>query len=252
MHRAPLVTRSSHSSREAVIRLLLLATCVLLVAALVLSWSRGAWLGALAAVAVMSALLPRRTWLGVGAVALAIAVLLSANAIGLLPGAIRARLTDFTQQAQVYDVRGVGINDANYAVLERLAHWQAAGEMIRYHPWTGVGFSNYEPVYSQYALMNWPIALGHAHNYYLNVAAELGVPGLVFYALLWGAIFWQTARALRRGSGWERGLALGLLGAWTHLSVHHLFDNLYVNNTHLLIGALLGVLTVLNFDKTKF
>ncbi len=41
-------------------------------------------------------------------------------------------------------------------------------------------------------------------------------------------------------------MALGLLGAWTHLSVHHLFDNLYVNNTHLLIGAMLGVLMVLN------
>jgi putative inorganic carbon (HCO3(-)) transporter len=238
---------------QCVTRALLLAACaLLLVSALVFSWSRGAWLGALAAVAVIAAPLPRRTWLGVSAMALAIAILLSANAIGLLPGAIRARLTDFTQQAQVYDVRGVGINDANYAVLERLAHWQAAGEMIRYHPWTGVGFSNYEPVYSQYALMNWPIALGHAHNYYLNVAAELGVPGLVFYVLLWGAIFWQTARALRRGAGWERGLALGLLGAWTHLSVHHLFDNLYVNNTHLLIGALLGVLTILNKDLGGF
>jgi len=226
--------------------LLLLASCLLLVAALVFSWSRGAWLGALAAAAAMAAALPRRMWLGIGGVALAIAALLSANTIGLLPSAIRARLTDFTQQAQVYDVRGVGINDANYAVLERLAHWQAAGEMIRYHLWTGVGFSNYEPVYPQYALMNWPIALGHAHNYYLNVAAELGAPGLMAYLFLWGAIFWQTLRALRWRSGWERGLALGLLGAWTHLSVHHLFDNLYVNNTHLLIGALLGVLAILN------
>jgi putative inorganic carbon (HCO3(-)) transporter len=248
-----LKSKVSNLKFQCVTRALLLAACaLLLVSALVFSWSRGAWLGALAAVAVIAAPLPRRTWLGVSAMALAIAILLSANAIGLLPGAIRARLTDFTQQAQVYDVRGVGINDANYAVLERLAHWQAAGEMIRYHPWTGVGFSNYEPVYSQYALMNWPTALGHAHNYYLNVAAELGVPGLVFYVLLWGAIFWQTARALRRGAGWERGLALGLLGAWTHLSVHHLFDNLYVNNTHLLIGALLGVLTILNKDLGGF
>ncbi len=232
-------------------RILPLAVCVsLLVSALVFSWSRGAWIGALAAATVMAAALPRRTWLGVGGVAAAIVILLSANTIGLLPGAIRARLTDFTQQVQVFDVRGVGINDANYAVLERLAHWQAAGEMIRYHPWTGVGFSNYEPVYAQYALTNWPIALGHAHNYYLNVAAELGVPGLLAYVLLWGAIFWQTARALRRNSGWERGLALGLLGAWMHLSVHHLFDNLYVNNTHLLFGALLGVLTVLNLPES--
>lgn len=230
-------------------RSLLLATCALvLVSALVFSWSRGAWLGALAAIVVMAAALPRRIWLGFGGVALAIAVLLSANAIGVLPGAIRSRLTDFTQQAQVFDVRGVGINDANYAVLERLAHWQIAGEMIRYHPWTGVGFSNYEPAYPQYALMNWPIPLGHAHNYYLNVGAELGIPGLLAYLLLWAAILWQTLRVLRRGSGWQRGLALGLLGTWAHLSAHNLFDNLYVNNTHLLFGALLGVLTILNLE----
>jgi len=230
--------------------ILSLATCaLLLVAALVFSWSRGAWMGALAAVVVMAAALPRRMWLGISGVALAVAVLLSANTIGALPAALRSRLIDFTQQVQVFDVRGVGINDANYAVLERLAHWQAAGEMIRYHPWTGVGFSNYEPVYPQYALMNWPIALGHAHNYYLNVTAELGIPGLLAYLLLWGMIVWQTVRALRRHSGWERGLALGLLGAWAHLSVHHLFDNLYVNNTHLLFGAMLGVLAVLNLGS---
>ena len=231
--------------------ILLLSACAVLVLALVFSWSRGAWMGALAAAALMAAALPRRTWLGIGVVVAAVAILLGANATGLLPGAIRARLTDFTAQVQMVDVRGAGINDANYAVLERLAHWQAAGEMIRYHPWTGVGFSNYEPAYPQYALMNWPIALGHAHNYYLNVAAELGVPGFLAYLLLWGAIFWQTARALRQRSGWKRGLALGLLGAWMHLSVHHLFDNLYVNNTHLLIGVLLGVLAVLNLDSTS-
>ena len=230
-------------------RLLPLATCALvLVVALVFSWSRGAWLGALAAVVAIAAALPRRIWLGVSGVALAAAVLFSANAIGALPGAVRARLTDFTQQAQVFDVRGVGISDANYAVLERLAHWQAAGEMIRYHPWTGVGFSNYEPAYPQYALMNWPIPLGHAHNYYLNVGAELGIPGLLAYLLLWGAILWQTLRVLRRGSGWQRGLALGLLGAWAHLAAHNLFDDLYVNNTHLLIGVLLGVLAILNLE----
>jgi O-antigen ligase len=178
------------------------------------------------------------------------AILLSANTLGVLPDAIRLRLTDFAQQAQVFDVRGVGINDANYAVLERLAHWQTAGEMIRYHPWTGVGFSNYEPAYPQYALMNWPIPLGHAHNYYLNVGAELGLPGLLAYVLLWGAVLWQTlrARSVWPGTGWQRGLALGLMGTWTHLAAHNLFDNLYVNNTHLLIGAFLGVLTILNLE----
>ena len=27
----------------------------------------------------------------------------------------------------------------------------------------------------------------------------------------------------------SEAVAIGLLGAWTHLSVHHVFDNLYVN-----------------------
>jgi O-antigen ligase len=163
-------------------------------------------------------------------------------ATGLLPAPIAARLTDFVQDVRFEDVRGVGINDANYAVIERLAHWQAALQMWRYNLWTGVGFGCYEPAYRDFALINWPIALGHAHNYYLNIAAETGLIGLAAYLLLWGAVFWHTWRATRRARGLLRGVAIGLLGTWTHLTVHHFLDNLYVNNVHLHIGVLLGLL----------
>ncbi|HEY4691614.1 MAG TPA: O-antigen ligase family protein, partial [Anaerolineae bacterium] len=122
---------------------------------------------------------------------------------------------------------------------------QAAVYMIEAHPWTGVGFSNYPPVYEQYRLLNWPMPLGHAHNIYLNVAAETGLPGLAAYLILWIAVFGLTVRTLKAQSGVGRGLALGLLGAWVHLSVHHLFDNLYVDNVHLNIGAMLGLLCAL-------
>jgi hypothetical protein len=43
----------------------------------------------------------------------------------------------------------------------------------------------------------------------------------------------------------KRGLALGLLAAWTALSVHHLFDKLYVNNLYIFFGAMLGLQQVL-------
>jgi putative inorganic carbon (HCO3(-)) transporter len=225
---------------------LLLAT-VLIGAALVASWSRGAWLGAVAAALAMVAALPRRAWLGLGLVALLLVGTLGLDVMGVLPASVSARLTDFGQYVRFEDVRGVGINDANYAVIERLAHWQAALEMWRANFWNGVGFGDYEPAYPDYRLLNWPIALGHAHNYYLNVAAETGVIGLVAYLLLWGAVFWQTWRVTRRFpvGDWRRGLAIGLLGAWAHLSVHHLFDNLYVNNVHLHVGVMLGLVAVL-------
>ncbi len=223
--------------------LVYLSTCPLaLAAALAMSWSRGAWMGFGAAALAMAVALPRKTRWGVLLVAVLVVGGLGLYVTGLLPASVVARLTDFAQYARFEDTRGVGINDANYAVIERMAHWQAALEMLRYDLWTGVGFGCYEPAYARFALINWPIALGHAHNYYLNLAAETGLLGLAAYVFLWGAVFWQTWRVTRRADGLLRGVAIGLLGTWTHLSVHHLFDNLYVNNVHLHVGVWLGLL----------
>jgi len=231
----------------------LLLSTLLMGVALVASWSRGGWLGMGAAGVVMLAALPRRGWIGLLLVTLVVVGTLGLDATHLLPAEISARLTDFVEYVRFEDVRGVGINDANYAVLERLAHWQAALDMWRANFWSGVGFGDYEPAYADFRLLNWPIALGHAHNYYLNIAAETGLLGLSAYLLLWGAVFWQTWRVTRRApaGSWRRGLAIGLLGAWTHLSIHHLFDNLYVNNIHLHVGVMLGLVALLATRREK-
>ena len=222
--------------------LAILLVIVAMGAALIMSWSRGAWLGFGAAASVMAVALPRQARWGLLLAAVLVVAALGLHAAGLLPASATVRLTDFARDVRFEDVRGVGINDANYAVVERLAHWQAALGMFRHRFWTGVGFGGYEPAYRDFALINWPIALGHAHNYYLNLAAETGLVGLLAYLLLWGTAFWQTWRATRRTSGLMRGVAIGLLGTWTHLTVHHLLDNLYVNNVHLHVGVLLGLL----------
>jgi putative inorganic carbon (HCO3(-)) transporter len=221
------------------------AVCTLLLAAaLFLSFSRGAWLGAAAAIGVMIVFAPKRLWMGAALAAVALIGLIGLSSAGLLPSAISERLADAGTLLDIRDVRGVPINDANYALIERQAHWQAALNMLTAQPWTGVGFSNYQPVYEQYRLLNWPMPLGHAHNIYLNIAAETGLIGLGLYLLLWISIFAVTFRTIRRAHGVERAIAIGLLGTWVYLGTHMLVDNLYVNNTHLTIGALLGLLAV--------
>ena len=223
----------------------LAALSLLLLAALLLSWSRGAWLGFAAAALAMLMAWPRRTGAGLalafGSVVAGVLMLRS----NLIPAGIAARLTEFISSFQSFDVRGVNISPFNYALIERLAHWQAAQEMSRYHFWLGVGIGNYEPVYPAYALINWPFALGHAHNIYLNILAETGIIGLLAYAALWIGVLWHTWRVTRTTTGWQRGVAIGLFGSWAHLSIHHVVDNLYVANIHLAIGALLGVLNIL-------
>ncbi len=220
--------------------------CALLCsAALLLSWSRGAWLGFAAGLAVLVLFLPRQRWVGVALLLMALTLFVVGMQTGLVPSSVTERLASFQEDIQFGDVRGVDINDANYAVLERLAHWQSALDMAQAHPWLGVGFGNYEPAYPDYALINWPDPLGHAHNYYLNILAEIGVIGTITYLILWGVVYWQTLWLLRRLAWPERGIVLGLLASWTVLAVHHLLDNLYVNNVHLHLGVMLGILQLL-------
>jgi putative inorganic carbon (HCO3(-)) transporter len=220
---------------------LLLFALVATVAGLLASWSRGGWMGFAAALLAIVALLPRRSVWGAALVIVIAVGGLGLYAIGLLPASVEARLTGFLEYTRFEDVRGVGINDANYAVIERMAHWQAALSMWREHFWLGVGFGCYEPAYAAYRLINWPFALGHAHNYYLNLLAETGVLGLSAYLVLLGSVFVNLWRASRRMSGWTRGLVLGLIGAWTHFVVHNLVDNILVNNVHFHLGVLLAL-----------
>ncbi|MFN2160547.1 MAG: O-antigen ligase family protein [Candidatus Promineifilaceae bacterium] len=209
---------------------------------LLFSWSRGAWMGFLAGLTIMVVFWPRRLRYGVLLLLLASVGFLFLYQSHLLPATVADRVSGFAADLTFGDVRGVDINDENYAVLERLAHWQAALDMAGDRPYLGIGFGNYGAAYGDYRLLNWPDALGHAHNYYLNTLAETGVLGLIAYVLLWSAIFWQTFRVLKREDWPLRGIALGLLGVWTAITIHHAVDKLYVNNIYIHLGVLLGLL----------
>ena len=242
---------NGQTGKQAIGWILFVALCTVATGlALLFSWSRGAWLGFAAGGTALALFWPKKRWQGIVLVAAAAVLFGVALQVGVVPLTVRERLSGFSQELgnrrlHGDTVAGVDINDANYAVLERLAHWQAAVAMARDNPWLGVGFGNYEPAYDDYALLNWPYPLGHAHNIYLNILAEAGILGLAAYLLFWAAVFWQTVRVLRWLEWPQRGLALGLLAAWVALSVHHLVDKLYVNNVYIHLGVMLGVLQLL-------
>ena len=222
------------------------AASALLVIGVIVSWSRGSWLGfAVSMVAVLLAL-PRKWWYGVAPVLLVSFAIVVLWLTGRLPASVISRVQSVADEMTAFsDVRGVDITPDNYANVERLAHWQAAINMAQAHPWLGVGFGNYEIAYPQYDLLNWPLAQGHAHNYYLNVFAEAGIIGLVAYITMWLVIMILTWHARRHPDPLARFIVVGLFGTWIYLAVHSLTDNLYVNNLFLHLGVMLGILAVL-------
>ncbi len=219
----------------------------LIAAALFASWSRGAWLGIAVSLFIMLVALPRRLIQGL-LLAIALAALsLALWWAGLLPSAVVNRLTNTaTDLFTISDARGANFTPENFAVIERLAHWQAAVSMAQDYPLFGVGLGNYADEYDKYRLINWEAALGHAHNQYLNILAETGAVGLAAYLAFWLVIFRLTWRARKHPDRTARALAVALLGCWTYIAVHSVFDNLFVNNLFLHIGVLLGVLAILN------
>ncbi|PJF31540.1 MAG: hypothetical protein CUN51_04210 [Candidatus Thermofonsia Clade 1 bacterium] len=213
---------------------------------LIVSWSRGAWLGFAAALVTLILFAPRRLWHGIVITMVCVGALGLAMLGNVVPSALLARFSDFAQDLTGFqDVRGVPINDANYATVERLAHWQAALSMADESPLFGVGFGGYEVAYPRHALVNWQLALGHAHNYYLNLLAETGIVGLAAYIGMWIGLGVLGVHVLRLPDAFKRGVGLGVLGVWAHIAVHSLFDKLFVNNLFLHFGAMLGLIGTL-------
>ena len=241
----------------------LAGVCGVLAVGLALSWSRGAWLGALAGLIAVGAVwavailadevsdpgaraLRRRVFM-FGWLAFALVVLFVLfGGFNLLPAAIESRIGSAVATFTTLDARGANITDANFATLERVAHWQAAWDMWRDHFWTGIGIGNYEAAYADYGLPKWPSALGHAHNIYFNMAAEIGFIGLLAYlAFVVSAVghSWQVAR--RSSKPAVRGLAIGVLGVLVALAVHNFFDNMYVHGMGVHLALALGLVSAL-------
>lgn len=79
----------------------------------------------------------------------------------------------------------------------RLAFWESTIAMIQDHPFLGIGWGAYWMVYPEYDfyLQGADIRIVHAHNLYLNYAAEIGIPGAA--AFLW-FFFGTMLMALRQ------------------------------------------------------
>jgi len=118
------------------------------------------------------------------------------------PEAVRDRLRSMTTLEDDYNLT------EDYG---RIATWKRGVGYILRHPLTGVGFNNFS-VAEGFRLMAMNRAGTHhtAHNAYIQVFAELGIPGGVIFLLI---LFDATRRAFRL---WRQGMPeyLASLGAW--------------------------------------
>ncbi len=219
-------------------------------AALIASFSRGAWIGAAIGALAIALSMGRRALLAV--VGLIVAGVVTV-AIGALPEALTARLVSIWQSIAWFDAATVTVTPANFAVVERMAHLQAGWEMVRAAPLLGVGTGNYAIAYPSFAVGAWYAGRGHAHNYYLHIAAEAGIIGLLAYLSLIGMVVRQMVCALRRATDPVlHSTAVGGCGIIAAVAGHNLFENLHVLNFGIQLAVMWAIMGAIAQRPARF
>ncbi len=215
-------------------------------AAIIVSRSRGAWLGVgLSSLVVVLAAAPRMRRTAVTIAGLVVATMLTfaglfiAGGLGTpidpeLRSTMEGRLRiEDTVQRRAFD---------DYPIADRIAQWLTGWRMFNSRPLTGVGAGNFDEAYERFRLAPFPYPVGHAHNVYINFAAETGLAGLVGIVSL---MLWALARgvrAIRRSRGTpNEWLAVGALGGIVAFATHNLVDSLLVSGMGLVFAAFIAL-----------
>lgn len=227
----PLALAAGLHARTFLGRVAALAGVAILGGLLLLAQSRGALIGiALATLAVL--MLSSRRWWWIWAVGVVVA------AIGL---ALTGAPITFDAVLGTSDILGAS------SLQGRLELWSRALYMIQDFSFTGVGLGMFEPVVK---LLYPTFSIGpdaeflHAHNIFLNVAAEMGLPGLIghlsLYLVLGGLLLRQ---ALAWGASPVRPLAIGLFGTLLAFLIHGQFEVITMaTRAAILVWGLFGLM----------
>lgn len=176
-------------------RSVLVGIAVIMLACLILTFSRSAWLGLLISLCVASVIYNYRFL------------------FLLLPTTLL--LVFYTKDLIL--LRFISVFQGNdSSILLRFALWESTKVMIERHFFTGIGWGAYKFLYPEYDfyINNPTIVIYHAHNMYLNIAAEIGVPGLAIFLLLMCLHFYFAWQILKVSDKEEyHAFALGSIAA---------------------------------------
>ena len=161
-------------------------------AALVYTWSRGAWIGFIVSFLILLVIITKRaiSLYALGLISLPIAV-------PFLPSSILGRITS------------IG-NMTDSSTSYRVFIWEATVDIIKDYFVTGIGVGTgaFQTVYSEYALAGIETA-PHSHNLYLQILVEIGIFGFAIFAIAMLLYFSKCFSFIKNSSNNKRKFILG-------------------------------------------
>lgn len=183
------------------------AGAALILVAMLTTLSRGAVVAMAVLVAIAVASLP--TWRARFATT---AVALAAVILFLSIPLIRARVAT-----------------VQFSILLRDSLYQQAFHVLAQRPIFGAGISGYPVRAAPFRPPKQTVEL-YPHNLWLTTWSELGLLGLIAFAVIFFGLLWRGIRSIRQSEGFPRAVIWGAVGALALYLVHGLVDSPYWKN----------------------
>ncbi len=134
---------------------------------------------------------------------------------------------------------------------ERPQWWQTSLDLIQKYPLTGIGLGRFRYEYQRNGPPEQYNVPYHAHNIYLHIAVEHGIPSLLLF--LWMVvIICQQVFAMQQASGfWGIGTFIGASGFLISALVYGLADNILHQRTVLLFWFIIGIIFYIQLLKDE-
>jgi len=196
-----------------------------------LTQSRGGLIGMAFALLVVLLILPRR----IKVATVVGGVILTGVFLATPPG--QSQIDRFTR---LFEEQDQVIQTEHTLLLGRGSLWGAAIRMIEDKPLTGVGAGEYDYHYREYTpgwLDRFP--RGQAHNGWLQIGAQAGIPGIVAFTAWLAASLGAVGGAIRRARGeLPRLVAAGAMAILIAFTMHSLVDYLNVLSLSLQLSTI--------------
>ncbi len=138
---------------------------------------------------------------------------------------------------------------------ERPQWWRTSLELIQKYPITGIGLGRFR----HEAQLNAPPDLSdvpyHAHNIYLHIAVEHGIPSLFLFLWIVGLI-WKRIWAIRsimdiEGLFWNMGAFIGGSGFLISVLTYGTVDYIFHHRSILLFWFIIGIIYYIQLHKDE-
>jgi O-antigen ligase len=145
---------------------------------------------------------------------------------------------------------GQRIATLGYSAELRSSIYGQALQMLKQRPIVGAGISGFPIRVAPFRPGNQRIQL-YPHDLWLTTWSELGLLGLISFAVIFFGLLWRGVRALPRATDLQRPVLWGAVGALILYLVHGLFDSPYWKNDLSVEFWLLAALQVVAVRATR-